>query len=61
MKIEFSRQIFEKKNYSNVKFYDENLSSGSRNVPYGQTDGQTVGQTGMTKLIFAFRNFAKST
>ena len=37
MKLEFSRQIFEKS--SNIKFH-ENLSSGSRVVPCGQTDGQ---------------------
>jgi hypothetical protein len=36
MKLEFSRQIFEK--YSNTKFY-ENPSSGSRVVPWEQTDG----------------------
>jgi len=35
MKLEFSRQIFEK--HSNIKFH-ENPSSGSRVVP---TDGQT--------------------
>jgi hypothetical protein len=46
MKFEFSRQIFEK--VSNVKFH-QNLSSGSRVVPCGQTD---------MKLITAFRNFA---
>jgi hypothetical protein len=36
MKLEFSRQILEKK-YYDVKF-DENSSSGSRVVPCGQTD-----------------------
>ena len=46
MKFEFSRQFFVK--CSNNKFH-ENLSSGSRAVPCGQTD--------MTKLIVAFRNF----
>jgi len=49
MKLEFSRQIFEK--YSNIKFH-ENPSSVSRVVPYKRTD--------MTKLIFAFRNFANA-
>jgi hypothetical protein len=49
MKPEFSRQIFEK--YSNVKLV-ENLSSGSRVIPDGQTD--------MTKLMVAFHNFAKA-
>jgi len=38
MKFEFSRQIFEK--YSNIKF-QENMSSGSRVVPCGRTDGRT--------------------
>jgi len=47
VKLEFSRQIFEK--YSNIKFY-ENPSIGSRVVSCGQTD--------MTKLVVAFLNFA---
>jgi hypothetical protein len=38
MKLEFSRQIFEK--YLNVKFH-ENTSGESRVVPCGQTDGRT--------------------
>ena len=41
--------------YSNIKFH-ENLSSGSRVVPCGQTDRRTA----MTKLIFPFRNFANA-
>ena len=49
MKLEFSRQIFEKS--SNIKFH-ENPSSGSRVVPCGRTY--------MTKLIVAFRNFASA-
>jgi len=53
MKLEFSRQIFEKS--SNIKFH-ENLSSGSRVVPCGRTDRRTD----MAKLIVAFRNFAKA-
>jgi hypothetical protein len=57
MKLEFSRQIFEK--YSNIKFH-ENLSTGSRVVPRGQTDRQTERQTGMTELTVAFHNFAKA-
>jgi hypothetical protein len=55
MKLELSRQIFEK--YSNVKFH-ENQSSGSRAVSCGRTDRQTDRQTDMTKLIVAFRNLA---
>jgi hypothetical protein len=39
---------------SNIKF-NENPSSGSRVVPLRQTDN---GETGMTKLIADFRNFA---
>ena len=57
MKLEFSRQIFEK--YSNIKFH-VNPSSGSLIVRYGQTDGQTERRTDMTKLIVAFRNFANT-
>ena len=53
MKVEFSQQSFEK--YSNIKFL-ENVSSGSRVVAYGQTDGRTD----MTKLIVALRNFANA-
>jgi hypothetical protein len=53
MKLEFSGQIFQK--LSNIKFYD-NKSNASRVVPCRQT----VGQIDMTKLIIAFRNFAKA-
>jgi hypothetical protein len=53
MKSEFSWQIFEK--VSNIKF-QQNPSSGSRVVPYGQTGRQTD----MTKLIVAFHNFANA-
>jgi len=49
MKLEFSRQFFEE--CLTVKFHD-NPSSGSRVVPCGQTD--------VTKLIVAPRNFANS-
>ena len=49
MKFECSRQIFEK--VSNIKFH-QNPCSGSRVHPSGQTD--------MTKLIVAFRNFANA-
>jgi len=51
MKIEFSRQIFEK--YSNVKYY-KNPSSGSRVVKCGKTDRHNDGNS-----RFFFRNFAK--
>ena len=52
MKLESSRKIFH--NYSNTKFH-KNSSIGSKGVPYGQTDRQVL-----TKLIVAFRNFAKA-
>jgi len=42
MKLEFSRQMFEK--YSDIRFH-EYPSSGSRVVPCGQTDRLTDGQT----------------
>ena len=53
MKLEFFRRIFEES--SNIKFY-QNPSTGSRVIPCGQTDGQTD----ITKLIVAFRNFANA-
>jgi len=49
MKLEFYRQIFEKR--SNNRFH-ENLSSGSRPVPCGRTD--------MSKLTVAILNFTKA-
>ena len=54
MRLEFSRQFFEK--YSNFKF-NENPSSGSRVVPCGKIEGQT--DADMTKLIVAFRYYVK--
>jgi hypothetical protein len=47
MKLELSRQFFEK--YANINFH-KNPPSGSRVVTRGRTD--------ITKLIVAFRNFA---
>ena len=49
MKHELSREIFEEKKISNIKFH-QNPSF----VPCGQTDRQPD----MKKLIAAFRNFA---
>jgi len=49
MKLESSRQIFEK--YLNIKFH-ENPSSGSQVAPCGRTD--------ITKLTVTFRNFANA-
>ena len=57
MKFEFSRHILEK--YSNVKFH-ENPYNVSRDLPCGQTDGWTDGQTDMRNLIVAFSNFASA-
>jgi hypothetical protein len=54
MSLEFSRQFFEK--YSNFKL-NENPSSGSRDVPCGETEERT--DTDTTKLIVAFRYFVK--
>jgi len=48
MKLGYSRHIFEK--YSNIILH-KYVSSGSR---------QTDGRTDMTKLIIAFRSFAKA-
>jgi hypothetical protein len=50
MKLEFSRQIFEK--YSNIKF-QENPSNGAELF-------LADGRTDMTKLIVVFRNFANA-
>ena len=54
MKLEFSRQIFEK--HSNIKF-NEIPSSGSRVVPREGTDGKTNRPTDTTQLMVAFRSF----
>ena len=51
--LEFPRQIFEK--YSYIKF-NESASSGSRVSPWGRKNRRTE----MTKLIVAFRSFAKA-
>jgi len=52
MKLGSSWPIFEKS--SNIKFH-KYLSIGRRVVPCGRTDGRAE----ITKLIVAFRNFAK--
>jgi len=57
MKLDFSRQFFEK--YSDNKFH-ENPSSGSRVVPCGQAHGRTDWWKDITKLTVALRNFAKA-
>jgi len=53
MKIYFTRQIFEKS--PNTKIH-KHPSIGSRFATYGRIDGLTD----LTKLIAAFRNFAKA-
>ena len=52
MKLEFSRQLFEK--YWNVGFH-KNPSSGNLHVPCGRRDGDR--QTDMTKLTVRFSQF----
>jgi hypothetical protein len=58
MKLEFSRQIFEK--YSATKFHENPFSGSWLVVAEGQTDRQTDRETGMMKLIVALYNFAKA-
>ena len=53
MKLELFRYIFEK--YSNTKFH-ENPFSGNGVVPRGRRNGQTD----MTEITVAFRNFMKA-
>jgi len=53
MKLPLPPHIFEKNTH--IKFH-ENSSSGNRVVPCERTDGPTD----TTKLIIAFRNFAKA-
>ena len=57
MKLEFSRQMFEK--HSNIKFH-ENPSNGNRVFPCEKIDARTGGQTDSTKLIVPFRNFVNA-
>jgi hypothetical protein len=47
IKLEFSRQIFDK--YSNIKFH-KNPSSGSRDVPCGQTNGHDEANSCFSKF-----------
>ena len=47
--------VFFLEKYTNVNFH-ENLSSESRVIPYGQTDGQTD----VTKVTVAFLNSANA-
>jgi len=55
MKLEFSRQVFEKK--SNIKFH-ENPSSGSQVVPCGRTDRHDEANSRFSQLCErAYKNF----
>jgi hypothetical protein len=56
MKIEFSRQVFEKKAQISSFFFKINPVGGKM----FHTDRQTDGQKDMMKLIVAFRNFANA-
>jgi len=61
--IKFSRQIFEK--YSNSIYWEPSSIRNYRQIQTerragGRTDGQTDRLTVITKLIFAFRNFANA-
>jgi hypothetical protein len=51
MKLEFSRQIFQKKKSSDISFF--------KIRPVGAELFDADGRTDMTKLKVAFRNFAK--
>jgi hypothetical protein len=59
VKLKFSRQIFWKNpqipSFNKIRRVVAELFNAD-----GQTDEQTDGQTDLTKLIFAFRKFAKS-
>jgi hypothetical protein len=56
MKLELSRQIFEKS--SNIKF-NENSSINEPSCSM-ETERQSVGRADMTKVIVVFRNFANA-
>jgi hypothetical protein len=52
MKLEFSRQIFEK--YADIRFHEICPVEAELSCANGQT------QTGLAKLVVAFRNFANA-
>ena len=57
-KLEFSRQIFEKKNTEITNFKKIRPKAAKLFRAGGRTDGQTDTQADIPKLILAFRNFA---
>jgi len=58
MKLEFSKQIFEK--CSNMKFFIKIHSVENRVDPYGRADGRTDRRIDMTKLIVCLLDRASS-
>jgi hypothetical protein len=58
MNSEFSEQFFEK--YSTNNFHENPPSGAELFLVERRTEGRTDGRTDVTKLIVAFRNFAKS-
>jgi len=60
MKIEFSGQIFEKIRQFHIPWKSAQSESNCPMRTEGGTEGRTDRQTDMTKLIVAFRNFAKA-
>jgi hypothetical protein len=57
MELEFSRQIIEK--YLDIKLH-ENLSSGGRLIPCGQTDRQTDGDDEANSRFWQFCECAQN-
>jgi hypothetical protein len=60
MKVEISRQIFEKKNTPISNFMKISPVLAELFQPSRRTGGQMVRRTDITKLIVAFRNFANA-
>jgi len=60
MKLEFSRQSFEKKNTQISNFIKIRPLGAAFFHANGRTDGRTDRQTEMTNMIVDFRNFANA-
>jgi hypothetical protein len=58
MKLEFSRQIFEK--YLNVKYHENTSIVAELFHVAWRSDGRMDGETDKTKVIVAFRNSANA-